>query len=225
MMPAPSPTIDFLGPAQREDELGRLGPYRVTEVLGLGGMGQVFGAEDTRLRRTVPIKVMNRKFASTTNSRKRFIEEARSMAAVHHDNVATIFEVGQHQKTPYMAMELLHGQTLEQLLAAGRRFDFFEIIEIARQTARGLDAAHQRGIVHRDIKPANLWMQMPQERIKILDFGLALAGTGVDHLASVGNVVGTLGYLSPEQADRIVACHRETMIEVGYVSSTGKLLV
>lgn len=217
---------EFLDPALLDGELGRLGPYRVTGVLGVGGMGQVFQAEDTRLRRTVAIKVMNRKFASTNHSRKRFVEEARSMAAVHHDNVAMIFEVGQHRRTPFMAMELLQGCTVEQQIQNGRRFDHFEIIEIAKQTALGLDAAHQRGIVHRDIKPANLWMQSPQDRIKILDFGLALAGNGIDQFSGVGSVVGTLGYLSPEQACNDPVDERTDLYGLGvvlYQLCTGQL--
>ncbi|MCM2371489.1 serine/threonine-protein kinase [Aporhodopirellula aestuarii] len=218
--------IEFLDPPLLEGELGRLGPYRVTGLLGVGGMGQVFQAEDTRLRRTVAIKVMNPKFASTNHSRKRFVAEARSMAAIHHDNVAVIFEVGQHQRTPYMAMELLHGRTIEQWVQEGRHFDHFEIIEIAKQTALGLDAAHQRGIVHRDIKPANLWMQSPQDRIKILDFGLALMGNGIDRLSGVGSVVGTLGYLSPEQASNDPVDERTDLYGLGvvmYQLCTGQL--
>lgn len=210
-------TIDFLDPPQSEGEMGRLGPYRVTSLIGLGGMGQVFRAEDTRLKRTVALKVMNRKFSATPHSRKRFVEEARSMAAVHHDNVATIFEVGEKKKTPFMAMELLKGATIEQLVADGRKFSYQEIIEIAKQTSLGLDAAHERGIVHRDIKPANLWMQSPQERIKILDFGLALAGTGVDELSAVGSVVGSLGYLAPEQASNEPVDERTDLYALGVV--------
>lgn len=197
--------------------MGRLGPYRVTSLLGLGGMGQVFRAEDTRLKRTVALKVMNQKFAATPNSQRRFVDEARSMAAVHHDNVATIFEVGQHKKTPFMAMELLHGGSLEQLLADGRKFSHEEIIEIAKQTSLGLNAAHELGITHRDIKPANLWMQSPQERIKILDFGLALAGTGIDELSATGSVVGSLGYLAPEQASNEPVDERTDLYALGVV--------
>lgn len=216
-MSVSSETTDFFDPPEQEGELGRLGRYRVISLLGLGGMGQVFRAEDTRLKRTVALKVMHSKFAATPHSRKRFIEEARSMAAVHHDNVATIFEVGQHNKTPFIAMELLQGQTLEQLMAEGREFSFDEIIEIAQQTALGLSAAHERGIVHRDIKPANLWMQSPQQRIKILDFGLALAGTGVDELSATGSVVGTLGYLAPEQASNEPVDERTDLYALGVV--------
>ncbi|SMP51325.1 Serine/threonine protein kinase [Neorhodopirellula lusitana] len=216
-MSAPPTTPDFLDPPVRAGEIGRLGPYRVISLLGEGGMGQVFRAEDTRLKRVVALKVMNRRFAATPHSRERFIEEARSMAAVHHDNVATLFEVGQQKTTPFMAMELLQGQSLEELLDEGRRYRFDEVIEIGKQAALGLDAAHQRGIVHRDIKPANLWMQSPQQRIKILDFGLALAGTGEDRLVTVGKVMGTLGYLAPEQAGNEPVDERTDLYALGVV--------
>lgn len=216
-MSVSSETTDFLDPPEQAGELGRLGRYRVISLLGRGGMGQVFRAEDTRLKRTVALKVMHSKFAATPNSRKRFIEEARSMAAVHHDNVATIFEVGQQNKTPFIAMELLQGQTLEQQMTAGDHFTFDEVIKIAQQVALGLSAAHERGIVHRDIKPANLWMQKPQGRTKILDFGLALAGTGVDELSATGSVVGTLGYLAPEQASDEPVDERTDLYALGVV--------
>lgn len=217
IMPSSPATADFLEPPQKQGELGRLGPYRVTGLLGRGGMGQVYRADDTRLKRTVALKVMNKRFAATPNARQRFIDEARSMAAVHHDNVATIFEVGQKDGTPFMAMELLQGETLEASMASGRRFSTDEVLSIARQVASGLVAAHEHGITHRDIKPANLWVQSPGERIKILDFGLALAGTGVDQLADVGSVVGTLGYLSPEQARNEPVDDRTDLYALGVV--------
>jgi len=216
-MSSSSIATDFLEPPQQDEEIGRLGPYRVVGLLGKGGMGQVFRAEDTRLKRTVALKVMNARFAALPHSRQRFLEEARSMAAVDHDNVATIFEVGQKNNTPFMAMELLQGETLETQLLNGRQFSIDEVLAIAEQTAAGLDAAHARGITHRDIKPANLWVQSPGERIKILDFGLALAGSGVDQLSDVGSVVGTPGYLSPEQARNEPVDDRTDLYALGVV--------
>lgn len=183
-------------PTDSADHLGSLGHYRVLRELGKGGMGYVFLAEDTRLMREVALKVMNQKIASTPGSRQRFISEARSMAAVHHDNVATIFEVGEHNGTPYMAMELLEGATLENYRERHGEPDFHQIIAFARDIARGLAAAHAQGIVHRDIKPANIWLDTKTNRIKILDFGLALAQTPVDQLSGRGAVIGTPGYLS-----------------------------
>ncbi len=226
-VPAAAPTDPKLDPPIGDDELGRIGYYRVQNIIGRGGMGVVYQAEDTRLRRTVALKVTTGKLAASEKSRRAFLEEARSMAAVDHDNVATIYEVGSHASTPYLAMELLRGETLgdrirrqKQERAGAIRNDedapklkstaYFPglfppdfIADVARQTCAGLVAAHSRGIIHRDIKPANLWLQPidgspDRPRVKILDFGLAIAGSG----EAIGGetVVGTPGYLSPEQA-------------------------
>ncbi len=203
-----------------------LGHYRVIDELGKGGMGFVFRAEDVKLKRTVALKVMNQKIASTPNSRRRFIHEARAMAAVHHDNVATIFEVGESKGTPFMAMEMLKGSTLEEFNRDSDQLGFEKIIDFARQIARGLAAAHGNGIVHRDIKPANIWLETDKDRIKILDFGLALASTPVDHLAGRGAVIGTPGYLSPEQARSEPLDDRSDLYSLGvvlYELCTGQL--
>ncbi len=218
--------LDFLDPPSVEGELGMLGHYRVIDQLGKGGMGYVFRAEDSKLQRTVALKVMNRKIAATPNSRARFISEARAMAAVHHDNVATIFEVGEHNQTPYMAMEMLKGSTLEKFKGVKERPSYETIIQFAKEMARGLAAAHAQGIVHRDIKPANMWIEEGSDRIKILDFGLALASTPVDQLAGRGAVIGTPGYLSPEQARSEPLDDRSDLYSVGvvlYELATGKL--
>lgn len=218
--------LDFLDPPSNEGELGTLGHYRIIDQLGKGGMGFVFRAEDTRLQRSVALKVMNRKIAATPNSRARFISEARAMAAVHHDNVATIFEVGELNKTPYMAMEMLKGSTLEKFKGEATRPSYSQIIQFAKEMARGLAAAHSQGIVHRDIKPANMWIESDSDRIKILDFGLALASTPVDQLAGRGAVIGTPGYLSPEQARSEPLDDRSDLYSVGvvlYELATGEL--
>ncbi|MCC9601163.1 protein kinase [Stieleria sp. JC731] len=218
---------DFLDPPKNgADDLGTLGHYRVIRELGKGGMGYVFLAEDSKLKRQVALKTMNQKIAATPGSRKRFISEARTMAAVHHDNVATIFEVGEHKGTPFMAMELLQGSTLEDYREQHGEPDFHTIIGFARDMARGLAAAHERGIVHRDIKPANIWLDAQTNRIKILDFGLALAQTPVDQLSGRGAVVGTPGYLSPEQARSEPLDDRSDLYSTGvvlYELATGKL--
>ncbi|WP_372721735.1 protein kinase [Novipirellula sp.] len=217
---------DFLAPASQPDDLGMLGSYRVISELGKGGMGYVFRAEDTRLKRTVALKVMNKKIAATPNSRARFIEEARAMAAVHHDNVVVIFEVGERNGTPFMAMELLKGQTLEALNLRKTQLGFEKILDFAKQITRGLAAAHAKQIVHRDIKPANIWIEEGNDRIKILDFGLALAQTPVDRLAGTGSVIGTPGYLSPEQARTDPLDDRSDLYSLGvvlYELCTGRL--
>lgn len=192
--------VDILAPPTNDSDLGTLGHYRVISELGRGGMGYVFQALDTKLKRSVALKVMNPKVASSRNSQKRFVREARAMAALHHDNVVTIFEVGKSDKTPFMAMELLKGQTLEQRNESGPPLNYQQIIEYARQIATGLAFAHEKGIIHRDIKPANIWIEEGTDRIKILDFGLALASAPLDQLSGKLAVIGTPGYLSPEQA-------------------------
>ena len=217
---------ELLDPPENPGELGSLGSYRVISELGRGGMGFVFRAEDKRLKRTVALKVMNKKVAATPHSRSRFISEARAMAAVHHDNVATIFEVGEYSGTPFMAMEMLKGKTLEEYKLNKERPSYEQIIRFAKETAQGLAAAHAQGIVHRDIKPANIWVEQDSERIKILDFGLALAQTPVDQLAGRGSVVGTPGYLSPEQARTEPLDDRSDLYSLGvvlYELATGKL--
>ncbi|TWU05556.1 serine/threonine-protein kinase [Stieleria varia] len=219
-------THEFLDPPKNPGDLGTLGKYRVIDQLGKGGMGYVFRAEDSRLKRTVALKVMNRRIAATPGSRKRFISEARAMAAVHHDNVATIFEVGEHNGTPFMAMEMLRGGTLETIKKGSALPTYEELIGYARDMTRGLAAAHANGIVHRDIKPANIWMEEGTKRIKILDFGLALAHTPVDQLSGRGAVIGTPGYLSPEQARSEPVDDRSDLYSLGvvlYELATGKL--
>jgi serine/threonine protein kinase len=192
--------FDFLSPPTNNGDLGTLGHYRVISELGRGGMGYVFQALDTKLKRSVALKVMNQKVASSRNSQKRFVREARAMAALHHDNVVTIFEVGKSDDTPFMTMEMLKGQTLEQRNESGDPLNYQQIIDYARQIATGLAFAHEKGIIHRDIKPANIWIEEGTDRIKILDFGLALASTPLDQLSGKLTVIGTPGYLSPEQA-------------------------
>ncbi len=219
-------THDFLGPPTQAGDLGTLAHYRVIDELGKGGMGYVFRAEDSKLQRSVALKVMNQKIAATSNSRQRFLHEARAMAAVRHDNVATIFEVGESDGTPFMAMEMLQGGTLETFNKDKHRLSYEKIIEYARQITRGLSAAHRQGIVHRDIKPANIWIEEGIDRIKILDFGLALASTPVDHLSGRGAVIGTPGYLSPEQARSEPLDDRSDLYSLGvvlYELATGQL--
>ncbi len=216
-MNAQTPKYDLLEPPQRDGEIGRLGPYRVLALIGKGGMGQVFRAEDMRLKRIVALKLMKPKLAATPTSRKRFIEEARSMAAVQHDNVATIFEVGVEGGIPFMAMELLEGESLKDAFRAGRKFETEQILRLGKEIALGLAAAHECGLIHRDIKPANIWIQQPSGRAKILDFGLAIAGNSFDPFVSRGTLVGSPGFLSPEQARNEALDDRTDLYSLGAV--------
>lgn len=216
----------FLQPPSHPSDLGMLGDYRILGELGKGGMGYVFRAEHTVLERAVALKVMNKKIASTPNSRDRFLQEARAMAAVHHDNVVVIFEVGMNEGTPFMAMEMLRGETLEAVNARKEARDYDTVIRYASQIAKGLAAAHDKGIVHRDIKPANIWIEEGSQRIKILDFGLALAQSPLDEFAGVGSVCGTPGYLTPEQARSDPLDDRSDLYSLGAVlfeMCTGRL--
>lgn len=150
--------LRYLGPPQRPGELGRLGTYRILRILGKGGMGTVFEAEDTTLHRRVALKVMKPAIAASPSARERFQREARLMAALKHDHIVTIFQVGEDAGTPFLAMELLHGETLEDRLAAGV-LPLAEVLRIGTQIALGLEAAHKHGLIHRDIKPANIWLE------------------------------------------------------------------
>ncbi len=205
--PAAEPDISFLAPAQQPDELGRLGPYRVLEVLGSGGMGVVFKAEDARLRRLVALKAMKPAAAAAANAGKRFLREARAMAAVKHDHIATIYQVDEDRGVPYLAMELLDGQPLDRILKRAGKLPVPQVVRIGREVAAGLAAAHARGLIHRDIKPGNLWLEAGNEagngRVKILDFGLARRGElpeGETPITRAGALMGTPAYMAPEQA-------------------------
>src|SRR5262249_54020502 len=151
---SPREMYDFLAPPQRADEIGRLGPYRVLKVLGSGGMGVVFRAEDVQLQRPVALKAMLPALASSTSARERFLREARAAAAIEHDYIVPIYQVGEDRGVPFLAMKLLAGEPLEDRLKRGE-LPLAEVLRITREIAVGLAAAHQRGLVHRDIKPAN----------------------------------------------------------------------
>jgi hypothetical protein len=206
---AAEPRLDFLAPPQRGDEVGRLGPYRVLGVLGQGGMGLVFLAEDTRLERPVALKVMLPKFAEDPGARQRFLREAKSAAALKHDHVVTIYQVDEDRGVPFLAMEYLEGQPLDQWLKGGARPGVAEVLRIGREVAEGLAAAHAKGLIHRDIKPGNVWLESSGEpgasatggRVKILDFGLARAQADDVHITQSGVLVGTPAFMAPEQAE------------------------
>ncbi|MFO0811304.1 MAG: serine/threonine-protein kinase, partial [Gemmataceae bacterium] len=191
--------LRFLAPAEAPDELGRLGHYRILKQLGAGGMGVVFLAEDTLLARPVALKIMQPTLAGAGDGRERFLREARAAAALTHDHVVTIHQVGEHNGAPFLAMQLLQGESLDDYLKRGNRLTPGQICRVGREVATGLAAAHARGLIHRDIKPANLWLEAPKGRVKILDFGLARSMTD-GQLTGSGTVLGTPAYMAPEQA-------------------------
>jgi serine/threonine protein kinase len=197
---------DFLAPAQQPDEIGRLGPFRVLRVLGAGGMGVVYQAEDPQLKRPVALKAMRPALAASASARQRFLREAQA-AAIVHDHVVPIHQVGEDRGVPFLAMQLLEGESLDERLQRGPRLSLGETLRIGRETAEGLAAAHQRGLIHRDIKPANLWLERHVHgrqggdfRVKILDFGLARGAGDQAQLTQQGAILGTPSYMAPEQA-------------------------
>ncbi len=192
--------FDFLAPAQSPDELGRLGPYRVLGLLGSGGMGIVFRAEDPHLQRAVALKAMKRSLTASDAARKRFLREARIVAAIEHDHIVTIHQAGEDRGVLYLAMPLLKGESLEDRLKREGRLPVVDALRIAREAALGLAAAHAQGLVHRDVKPANIWLEAARGRVKLLDFGLARAMDDTANLTQFGAIAGTPQYMSPEQA-------------------------
>jgi predicted ATPase/predicted Ser/Thr protein kinase len=186
----------------------KLGPYEIVELLGAGGMGEVYRARDVRLDRTVAIKILPPALSADSDRLQRFEQEARSASALNHPNIVTIYALGLHDSTHYIAMELVQGKTLRDLLAAGP-LPVRKAIEIAAQVAEGLAKAHEAGITHRDLKPENLVISH-DGIVKILDFGLAKltrpSGELTDMSATLacqtlpGLIMGTVEYMSPEQA-------------------------
>jgi len=204
----------------------RLGAYEIIAPLGAGGMGEVFRARDTKLGREVALKVLPVAFASDPERLARFEREARAVAALSHPNILALFDFGSHEGTAYAVTELLEGETLRERLAGGA-LPVRKATEYAAQVARGLAAAHDKGIVHRDLKPENLFVTA-DGHVKILDFGLARQD-GATHDASdtrsptlarptdAGAVMGTVGYMSPEQVRGQVADARSDLFSLGCV--------
>ncbi|HTU18509.1 MAG TPA: serine/threonine-protein kinase [Gemmataceae bacterium] len=190
---------DFLSSAQEADEIGRLGSYRVLKVLGAGGMGVVFQAEDPKLKRLVALKAMLPALAASGTNKERFLREARAAAAIEHDHIIPIFQVDEDRGVPFIAMPFLRGESLEDRLKRQRKLPIEEALRIAKETAEGLGAAHERNMIHRDIKPANIWLEGEKGRVKILDFGLARSASGESNLTQQGAIIGTPAYMAPEQ--------------------------
>jgi formylglycine-generating enzyme required for sulfatase activity/serine/threonine protein kinase len=211
--------LGFLTPSDRPDSLGRIGHYEVLQVLGRGAFGIVFRALDDVLRRVVAVKVLSPQMAATSPARRRFIREARSSAAVRHENVVQVHEV-QEQPLPFLVMEFIPGETLQRRIDRIGPLDVPEVLRVGRQVASGLAAAHATGLIHRDVKPVNLLIENDaHQRVKITDFGLARAADDAS-ITQSGVVAGTPLYMSPEQARGEALDHRADLFSLGSVMYT-----
>ena len=191
--------LSFLQPSTKAGSIGTLGHYEILSVLGQGGFGVVFKAFDEKLHRLVAIKVMSVQMAATSPPRKRFLREARSAAAIKHENIVQVHSV-EEQPLPYLVMEYIDGQTLQQKLDEKGPLDATEVLYIGRQIASGLAAAHAQGLIHRDIKPGNILLEGgAEQKVRITDFGLARAADDAS-LTRSGMISGTPMYMAPEQA-------------------------
>src|SRR5581483_8754174 len=203
----------------------KLGPYEIQSSLGAGGMGEVYRARDTRLERTVALKILPAAFSSDADRLARFHYEARILSTLNHPNVLAIYDVGEHDGVRYLVSEFLEGQTLRDKLSAGA-LSRWRLVEYALEIAKGLAAAHEKGIVHRDLKPENVFITR-DDHVKVLDFGLAkqAAERGADQSATMtgptpttpGTVMGTVGYMSPEQVRGQPLDHRSDIFSFGAV--------
>jgi serine/threonine protein kinase len=209
----------------------KLGPYEVVSMLGAGGMGEVYRARDSRLKREVAIKVLPQALSQDADRLRRFEQEALATAALNHPNILAVFDIGTYEGAPYVVSELLEGETLRERLRGGS-IPVRKTLDYALQIAHGLAAAHEKGIIHRDLKPENLFLTK-DGRLKILDFGLAKLTqpdltSGAAHTSlptmtqatEAGVVMGTAGYMSPEQVRGIAVDPRSDIFSFGAILFT-----
>jgi len=223
--PVADDKLDFLQPTDEPDRLGKLGTFSVRRIVGRGGMGVVLHAYDPCLDRDVAIKVIDPKLAHNEVARQRFCREARAAAAVTHDNLVAVHQVDEDEASglPYLVMQLIQGESLEQRLKRSGKLTPVEVARIGMQAAAGLAAAHAGGLIHRDIKPANILLEAPVDRVKLTDFGLARAAEDVK-LTRTGFVAGSPLYMAPEQARGDEVDHRADLFSLGsvlYEAATG----
>jgi serine/threonine protein kinase/Tol biopolymer transport system component len=203
----------------------RIGPYEILANLGAGGMGEVYRARDPRIGREVAIKVLPAALAADEDRLRRFEQEARATGTLNHPNLLVIFDFGSHEESPFIVSELLEGSTLREVLDNGR-LPLRKVLHYGVQIANGLAAAHEKGVIHRDLKPENIFITR-DDRVKLLDFGLAKIEVAEPHPksraqterrgTSPGMVVGTVGYMSPEQVRGTAVDHRSDIFSFGIV--------
>jgi len=216
--------LDFLDPPAKPGQLGKLAHYEILEVIGRGGMGVVLKGFDQTLHRVVAVKVMTPELAASGTARDRFEREARAAAAISHDHVVTIHAVDEAKGLPYLVMQYVQGESLQQKLDRDGPLELKEILRIGVQTADGLAAAHAQGVIHRDIKPANILLENGVQRVKITDFGLARVAADAS-LTQSGVIAGTPQYMSPEQSLGEPQDHRTDLFSLGsvlYALCTGR---
>jgi serine/threonine protein kinase len=203
----------------------RLDKYLILDVLGRGGMGIVFKARDTILERIVAIKILGPLLIENTKARKRFIREGQTAAAIKSEHVVTVYGVEGHESSPYLVLEYVQGQSLEELLAQSGPLPVDDVVTLGTQIAQGLAAAHQKGLVHRDVKPANVLLEKDTRRVLLTDFGLARAVDDAS-LSRQGEICGTPHYMAPEQVCGEAVDHRADLFSLGsvlYYLCTGEL--
>jgi serine/threonine protein kinase len=204
-----------VGPPVAPGEIGTLGPYRVLKKLGAGAMGVVYHARHDFLYGDTAFKVMNATEAQNPASKERFLREARAAFKLRHPHVVEVFDAAELNGIPYIAMQLLSGCSLDDRLRRGPELSVREALRVTREAATGLAAAHALGLIHRDVKPANLWLEEPDGRVKVLDFGL-VKQMGTDRtLTAAGEAVGTPRFMSPEQARGHKVDHRTDIFSLG----------
>lgn len=212
----PPELVAVLHPPQGSDEIGRLPGYRILKVLGKGGMGVVCLGVDEKLNRRVAIKLILPGMAADPRATAMFLREARALAAAPHDNVVTVFQVGQDGETPFLVMEFLEGETVAHWMKNNPSRCLGDVLRIAREAIAGLAYAHSKGVIHRDFKPANLWRTAGSGRVKLLDFGLARQPEN-EPLTAPGQVMGTAAYMAPEQAKGAAVDARADLFSFGVV--------
>jgi serine/threonine protein kinase len=215
--------LSFLEPSTAPDSLGRLHHFEIRGVAGHGSFGIVLKAFDTKLERIVAVKIMTAEIAAMSPARKRFLREARAMSAIRHENVVRVFDI-REQPRPYLVMEYVDGETLQQRIDRVGPLEIQDILHIGRQVAAGLAAAHAKGLIHRDIKPANILLENRTNNVRITDFGLARAADDASVTQS-GVLAGTPLYMSPEQAQGLEIDARSDLFSLGsvlYVMCSGR---